>query len=71
MQKSERIENQELSTDLVRPVAKTTIPQKMLLLANAAKDRLAGVNDRKERLRSNKGTLGTIQMIVLKLQLKV
>ena len=56
-------ENQELSSHPVRPVVKATIPQRNATLEQTQLIyRLPETDERKDRLRSHKTTLKTIQM---------
>ena len=58
MQRKEMTENQQLSTHLVRPVVKPTVPQRSVTLELTQPiDRLPGTNDWIDRLKSNKETL--------------
>ena len=72
IQKIKQSENQDLSTHLVRPVVKLTIPRRNVTFEQTQLiDRLPGTNGRKEKIRSNKERPKTIQMQILKLQPKL
>ena len=66
-----KTENPDLSTHLVRPVVKLTTPQRNFTLEQPQRtDRLPGVNDRKNKTKSNREMLKANQNGMFKLQPK-
>ena len=67
-----RKEDLHLSTYLVRPVVKLTIPQRNLILEQTQRiDRLPGTNDQKDKIKSNREMPKATQMAIFKLQPKL
>ena len=69
---SQKDKNLDLSSHPVRPVVKLTISQRNVTSEQKQLiDRFPGIDDRKDRIRSNKETFKTIQMWIIKLQPKL
>ena len=67
-----KTENLDLSANSVRPVVKLTTPQKIVTLEPMQrKDRLPGIDDRKDKSKSNREVLKATQMGMFKLQPKL
>ena len=65
-------EHQELSTYPVRPVVKPTNPQRNATLEQTQlTEDFPETDDRKDRIKHNKKTIGLVQMTVLKLHPKI
>ena len=65
-------EDLDLSSHPVRPVVELTIPQRNVTLEQTQRtDRLPGIDDRKDKTKSNREMLTATQMVMSKLQPKL